>query len=684
MIMKKYIGILFSAAALFSMSSCEDYFDSVPNDATTLEDVFVNRGMTLGWLSNIYSAIPDNTDLRYADDNNARGWWTTGSLEGYLPWEHCWSHYLAEGTMQPSNELALRNWTVFYRAMQKVNIYLANVDKCDPMPLNEKEITKAEARALRAYYYFCLVQQYGPVPLIGDRVFDIEDNVADMMIPRSTVDECFNYIISELKEVISGGKLFSQLRDDASFNTQYAGNMTQEAAEGILHEVYLFRASYLFNGDPYYKDLANQDGTKLFPQSADASKWDDVIASGEAIINSGKFSLVLRSTQDKRVTSIIDADPYYSVYRSALGGATNEEMIFYRRNNSYGMDYAMVPHLQHKDVNGGGALSVPLQFIDLYFTKKGVDITKDPDYFTVEGVYEYDYTKGNNPFDAGRKFLDVKTEMKDQFSGKSYFKPNGDYPIMKQFYDREPRFYVDITFHNRQWDFYTNSALYSDFSLNGNCGQAKSGHDYPIFGTISRKLYTTDRGTYGYDVLLRLAEVYLNVAEAYAEKGDTQKALEYVNVIRARAGIPGYALFAGDTEKDARNQTPIQLDSYDKETVLKAVYRERIIELAYEHKHYFDVRRWGVADGTWRGQGGQMKDGWLYPAYHEGGEGGFMLGFNCLNQGTDEEQKEGLNFYKRVVQQERIYEKKHSFLPIPQEDIDRNKALVQTTGWAVE
>lgn len=681
--MKKYIGILFSAAALFSMSSCEDYFDTVPNDATTLEDVFENRGLTLSWLGNIYSCIPDNTDLRYDSGDNPRGWWTTGSIEGYLPWSHCWSNYLILGTMQTANELPQRNWTLFYRAIQKVNIYLANVEKCEPMPRLEKDVTTAEARALRAYYYYQLVKQFGPVPLIGDRIYDVEDPISDMMIPRSTVDECFQYIIDELKEVIAGGKLFSQFRDDASFNTQYAGNMTQEAAEGILHEAYLFRASYLFNGDPYYQGLANQDGTKLFPQSADLSKWDDVIASGEAIINSGKFSLVYRNSSDKKVFSVAESDPYYSVYRSALGGATNEEMIFYRRGNSYGMDYTMVPHLQHANVNGGGALSVPLQFIDLYFTKKGVDITKDPDYYTVEGKYEYDYRNGNDPCSLPSRTFLAKTAMKDQFSNYTYFDAKNA-SVMKQFYDREPRFYVDITFQNRRWDFYTNEALYPDFSLNGNCGQAKSGHDYPIFGTISRKLYTTDRGTYGYDVLLRLSEVYLNVAEAYAEKGETQKALEYVNVIRARAGIPGYARFAGDTEKDARNQTPIELDSYDKETVLKAVYRERIIELAYEHKHYFDVRRWGVADGTWRGNGVQMKDGWLYPAYHEGGEGGDMLGFNCLNQGNEEEQSNGLNFYKRVIGQHRIFTKRLSFFPIPQEDINRNKQLVQTTGWAVE
>ena len=77
-------------------------------------------------------------------------------------------------------------------------------------------------------------------------------------------------------------------------------------------------------------------------------------------------------------------------------------------------------------------------------------------------------------------------------------------------------------------------------------------------------------------------------------------------------------------------------------------------------------------------------DGWIYPSYHKGGEGGDMIGFNVDNAGSTAEQTNQLNFYKRLKVQHRIYTKRMSFFPIPQLDINRNRQLVQTTGWTVD
>ena len=249
---------------------------------------------------------------------------------------------------------------------------------------------------------------------------------------------------------------------------------------------------------------------------------------------------------------------------------------------------------------------------------------------------------------------------------------------MKQFYNREPRFYLAITFQNRLWDFQGNAAVQMQF--NGNSGPDGKTHDFPIFGTICRKLYYAKESNWDMSMVLRLGEIYLDYAEACAELGDYAEALKYVNFIRSRAGIPEYAVSASDATKDARGLDRVTLKSYDKETVLKAIYRERILELAYESKHYFDVRRWGVAEGKWRTDGAQMTDGWIYPAYHTGGEGGDMTGFNVNNVGQTAENK-NVNFYKRIVQQTRVFTKRMSFFPIPQQEVNRDKAIVQTTGW---
>lgn len=670
--MKRNIfNILFLVFTAITFTSCEDYFDTVPNDLIDIDKVFTNRGLSLQWLTNIYWYTPDNTNMDNYTEYSTEGVWTAACNEGYLPWSQCQSNNIILGTLYPSTRYVRQQWTAYYRAIQKANIYLSQIDRCAPMSDKEKLWTKAEVKALRAYFYFNLVRLFGPVPIVGDKVYSVNDPLGDMKLSRCTVDSCFNYIISELKAVVGSGNLISQFNGAGAFDDQFAGNLTQEAAEGILAEVYLFRASPLFNGDPYYKDLKNTDGTLLFPQNADMKKWEDARDAAKKIIDSGKFQLVYRDVTGKRVTDVKLSDPYNSCFYSCLGRQDNEEMIFLRTVPNNRIYYEMRP--KHSGIpnaqSGAGALSVPLQTVDLFFTKNGLRIDDDSTYFT------YDT---ENPTSMSKRLMLSTLAYTDQFSGYTYFTPSSAYRVMKQFYDREPRFYVAFTFQNRRWDFDASKTYYTDMSQNGNSGPAKNGHDHPIFGVIARKLYA-DNMNVPYSVKLRLSEVYLNYAEACNELGDVGTALHYVNLIRSRAGIPEYkGLNAEDqTEFDMRGKERVILESYDKDFVRKVIYRERLIELVFESKHYFDVRRWGVADMA---QG----DGWIYPSYHQGGEGGDMIGFNVDNKGSSEEQNNDLNFYKRLKVQHRIYTKRMSFFPIPQTDINRDRNLVQNTGWTVE
>lgn len=78
--------------------------------------------------------------------------------------------------------------------------------------------------------------------------------------------------------------------------------------------------------------------------------------------------------------------------------------------------------------------------------------------------------------------------------------------------------------------------------------------------------------------VIRLSEMYLNRAEAYAKKGNTQAALDDINVIRSRAGLSGDALYSADNLQGAA-------------TLLEAVLHERRLELAYEGHRTIDVFR---------------------------------------------------------------------------------------------
>lgn len=679
---RKFISIILCGLTAFSFTSCEDYFDDVPNNATSLEDVFSNRGQTLQWLTQVYSYIPDPRKTRFSDATSYN--WRTASMEGYLPWDSGTVPLtdIILGTMYPSTGFVRSLWEEYYRAIQYANIYLAHVDENPNLTDEEKEWSKAEVHVLRAFYYFNLVKEYGPVPLIGDRIYGVDDPLSDMQLPRNSVDECFDYIISEIKEAQNGGHLISQFSEAGEFDAQFRGNMTKEATQGILSEVYLFRASKLFNGDPFYKNLKNQDGKLLFPQERDNKKWEDARDAAKAIIDSGHYSLVMRTVSGETTTDVKRSCPYQSVRYACLGTNNNSEMIVYR--SRYDSDsYPYTP--RHTGIDnaqrGGGAYTVPLQFVDMYFTNKGLRIEDDPDYFKYDAEnMTYTNNAGEQLPITSANNICGRGAYKDKFSGYTYFTMGSGRPVMKQFYNREPRFYLAITFQNRQWDFDNSRTYYTDMSFNGNSGSDGKTHDFPIFGVIGRKVMNGSVSGVDNAILLRLGEVYLNYAEACCELGDLSTAMTYVNKIRSRAGVAEYkGIAAADqTARDARGETRIDLGTLTQDLVRKVIYRERIIELAFESKYYFDVRRWGVADMA---QG----DGWVYPSWHKGGEGGDIVGFNVNNAGTEEQQTNpSLNFYKRVVAQKRVFTKRMSFLPIPQEEINRDKSIVQNTGWDSE
>lgn len=76
-------------------------------------------------------------------------------------------------------------------------------------------------------------------------------------------------------------------------------------------------------------------------------------------------------------------------------------------------------------------------------------------------------------------------------------------------------------------------------------------------------------------IILRLAEMYLNRAEAYAKLGNVNKAVEDINIIRTRAGIPTYTNLPSTS------------------TIVDIVLQERRAELAFEGHSKFDIFRNG-------------------------------------------------------------------------------------------
>ena len=85
----------------------------------------------------------------------------------------------------------------------------------------------------------------------------------------------------------------------------------------------------------------------------------------------------------------------------------------------------------------------------------------------------------------------------------------------------------------------------------------------------------------------------------------------------------------------------------------EAIHNERRVEMMFENCRYFDIRRWGIAKAT--------QDKAIY-------------GMNIM--GVDD-----AAFYQRTKVEDRTFDNRQNFFPIPQGEIDINKKLIQNPGY---
>ncbi|WPP50058.1 RagB/SusD family nutrient uptake outer membrane protein [Catalinimonas niigatensis] len=121
-----------------------------------------------------------------------------------------------------------RIWDIMYKGIQQSNIILNRIDGVSFENVALKAQYGAEARFMRALYYFHLVRLYGKVPLITKEV-DVPDEA--FTAERASLDEVYAQIINDLENAIHG------LPD--AYDIQNTGRATRAAALTMLGEVYL-------------------------------------------------------------------------------------------------------------------------------------------------------------------------------------------------------------------------------------------------------------------------------------------------------------------------------------------------------------------------------------------------------------------------------------------------------------
>jgi len=141
---------------------------------------------------------------------------------------------IAKGTHTKDVDIANGRWTQCFTGIGRCNNLIENIDKVKDMQQTEIETVKAEARFLRALYYFILSEYYYSAPLITDT-----PDMSQIDEPRAEREDLIDFIVKELD------KAANVLPKTASS----AGHATKGAALALKARVLLFEASPLCNPD---------------------------------------------------------------------------------------------------------------------------------------------------------------------------------------------------------------------------------------------------------------------------------------------------------------------------------------------------------------------------------------------------------------------------------------------------
>ncbi len=638
----KILSLLFLVVLV---GSCKKYLDVTPDNTATIADAFSNRNEALNYLYTCYSTLQKLADVK-ADP----GFTTSSEIvfpgPTYAQGEYtdvAMGFYILRGT-QTAVSPALDFWdgenlgVPLFEGIRRCNIFLDNINSVPHIAAYERDRWIGEAEFLKAYYHFWLLRMYGPIPVMKQDI-PVSGSTNEVRVKRQPVDSVFSYIVQLLDEAVT------KLPDKLPNPSTEMGRITKPIALCVKAKVLMEEASPLFNGNPDYAGFKDKDGTPLFPATYDPDKWKTALAACKAAVDECEaqgFSLY-HFIPTAFTTGISDS----LTQLLTLQNAVTEEW----RSNS-GLIWAYGPYFQYQNfaapkltsfavtqvVTVVSSFAVPIQTAELFYTNHGVPINQDK---------TWDYTGRYNVKTAGNV---------DKF----YIKPG--YQTATFNFDRGPRFYAWLAFDGSSW--YGNGVFNQDNMLyvQGRGPDAYAGpHDLTrinITGYWPKKLVDYQTSYFLNDVssysvtpfrlpVIRLAGLYLLYAEALNEvNGPTDEVFQYIDKVRARAGLPGV--------KEAWTQYSTDPSEFTtKDGMRKIIHRERRIELCFEGQSGWDLRRWKELQGVLSNP---------------------VTGWNIKN--TDAQ-----SYYTPQSVLSPIFGIKDYLWPIKESDLEVNPNLVQNPYW---
>lgn len=590
--MKKYTYIFMLMASIL-VSAC-DYLDIVPEERVTEEDTYSTPVRLKEFFASCYAYQPNNRKpmgesyWMYAAEETS--YFRKGDNAAFM-----------EGNWGPTDlQMTKYTWDTIWQGIAQCYRFLDALDKAPNMPeIGEEELIhyRAEAKFMIAYYHFLSLRFYGPTMIVRG-VYTLDTSTSDYP-ERSSYDEVVAFIDGLLEEALPG---LAERHDSDDY-----GRVTRYTALALRSRMYLYAASPLFNGNDWYADFKSPiDGRNLISQEYSEQKWAkaaEVARGAIKELEDASFRLYddvaagKPSAAKPAISNLPERRIRYSVIDTKNGD--NPEVIWCdtRKEDNYGFQRRSMPRQTKGYVTDiSNTICPTFQSVERFLTKNGLPMEYDKEF---DGDPTYD------------RYAVVA--VPSNIDGNNYSLSNANMKTLQEHIDREPRFYANIGFHGGFCEIakYNNTApgkndgdravvlnfLFGKDHGRQNVGGAPSDVNYSVTGYTNKKLChpSFNNGVPAYPLpLFRLAELYLNYAEALVELGKNdesklKEAKKILDVVRDRAGIPGV-----EEAWNTYSTDPTYDDTY--EGMQNIVRRERMVELYMEGHLFFDIRRWKIAE----------------------------------------------------------------------------------------
>lgn len=592
--MKKICLSFIIALSFIFLNSCEKVLEKTPDGQTTIDKVLNNYNRSKGLIDVVYGEVYQARDqisfvmnpIETLTDNafwaaNYNSYdWHNGSLSLSNPvinWP--WE--------SPSEQL----WPDFWRGIRLANNAIKYLPQSTAITEQERETWIAEARVMRCWYYLNLLEFYGPMPWI-EEPFDATFTGYNDLV-RPTYDEIATKIETELLDVIN-----SRILPDRQ-TPQDARRVDNGIAYAIRARVLLYNASPLNN-----------------PEN-DRNKWQRAADAAQDVIDLPSYQLV----------SMAD---YKKLFIGAFSTPVSEIIWRAWEDNS---------HINN--TNGVNVGSYPFASINNMW-----NCGESP---TQELVDCFEMTNGALPVtynDGSRESVTITPGA----AALGYSEETGGDPYA----NRDARFYINILYNGANYGVPYNCTepyIIETFvgGRNGFNDVISQETQRSCTGYYSRKdkqiKYWGPGGSSGHEpthwVFFRLAEFYLQKAEALLELDDLNGAMTALNVIRQRALQPQI------------QQVPDFVGS--KEFIRDRIRNERRVEFCLEGQYRFhDQRRWKILNET-----NQFITGMRIT---KGGDGKF-------------------SYQRKKIRDYQSYQDKYLVMPIPLEDAKKMTGMLQPQPW---